>query len=718
MRGRPQAWALLVLVLAWALPASAEWLQARPSAAGSEPVFDLIASDVDSTTLQFDLDGLWLTPTVAQGRLVAELEVPGGATLRDLGRPATTTSARLLAVPPDADPWVEILDKEVVWVDAPPPIPAEPHPTRRGDPAAWWIDDDLYGSAATWPEELAIVEGPATMRQLAVARLEIRTTRYDFERRQLGILRSARIVVHHDGRRATLHPADIDSPAFAHVYAHQVFNYELPEDGIPAVPESMLVIVEEALVEAIQPLVDWKIARGMQVTVRTLEEVGTATEDVQAAIDEAYETWDPQVTYVMLVGDNVPFYRGTYDYCASDYLFTTLEGNDLLPDVLIARVVGADADDVTVQVNKFLTYEMTPPLGEAAEWMRHATGAATNEAGMSVTDEQRFDRIAVSLEGAGYTVIDKYYVTDGSGSADNVKAAFDEGRGWMVYLGHGSGYDFSSLYPPFGMSHAGQLTNTHAWPLLTDCSCLNGGFDGQNDSLDELLMKVGTPDAPTGALGVFGSSTSTSWDPAGDIAEGTSYGFLDHGQAYWGAAAQWGRTYVFQNWGSGMDSEWLFQQWVLFGDPSLMLRTRPPIEAEISYPEGFALDDTEFTVTVSVEGEPFAGATVALHKEGEVDAVAHTDETGTALFDIAVQTNGPMDVVVTGRDLAPHVGTSDAGSPPGGLAAGCSAPRSPFNYNPSTGFGAVAVGGAYPAGSALTLAGLGLLALVRRVRRP
>ena len=711
-----RAWTSLVLAILWASPAAAEWIGTQPASEGTEPSFELVSSERDATTLQFDLHGLWLTRSLVDGRFVAAIEVPGGATLRDLGRPAVTTSAKLLAVPPDAELWVEVQDADVMWVDAPPPMPAEPHPTRRDDPSAWFIDDALYDSAVTWPEDLAVIQGPAMMRQLAVARLEIRTTRYDFERGQLGILRSARFVVHHQGNSAALHPADIDSPAFAHVYTHQVFNYELPEDGLPAVPESMLVIVEEALVEAIQPLVDWKVLRGMQVTVRTLEEVGTATEDVQAAIDEAYETWDPQVTYVMLVGDNVPFYRGTYDNCASDYMFTTLEGNDLLPDVLISRVVGADADDVAVQVNKFLSYEMDPPLGEAAEWMRHATGAATNESGMSVTDEERFDRIAISLDDAGYTVIDKYYVTDGSGSADNVKAAINEGRGWLVYLGHGSGYDFSSLSPPFGISHANQLTNTDAWPFLTDCSCLNGGFDGPDDSLDELLMKVGTPDEPTGTLGIFGSSTSTSWDPAGDIAEGTSYGFLDDGQAYWGAAAQWGRTYVFENWGSGMDSEWLFQQWVLFGDPSLMMRTQPPIEAEITYPSGFALSDTQFTVTVTVEGEPFAGATVALRKDGEVDAVTNTDETGAAVFDIACQTNGSMDVVVTGTDLAPHIGSSDAGSPPGGLA-GCSASRSPFNYNPATGFGASALTTAYPAGSALTLAGLGLLALARRFRR-
>ena len=77
-----------------------------------------------------------------------------------------------------------------------------------------------------------------------------------------------------------------------------------------------------------------------------------------------------------------------------------------------------------------------------------------------------------------------------------------------------------------------------------------------------------------------------------------------------------------------------------------------------------------------------------------------------------------MDVVVTGRDLAPHEGQSDAGSPPGGFGSGCAAARSPFAYNPAgAGFGAAVGTSAYPGGSALALGGLGLIALLRRIRR-
>ncbi len=699
------------VVVLWALPASAEWLSLAGGAEGDAPRVLLVDETLDATTLDIEVPGLWLTSVEQKGATRTEIQIPTGSTLRQVGRPAVGTVARLLAVPTGANLDVEVLDLTETWIDAPPPVAAAPHPTRQADPSAWVVDEALYASDAQWPADVAVVEGPATLRDLDVARIELRTTRYDFATGRLGVMSSVRLRVHHPGPGSSAPMPR--SPAFAGVADALVLNYELPDSGVPAPPESMLIVVEEALADAMQPLVEWKTERGLQVTVRMLEEVGSATEDVQAAITEAYETWEIPVTYVLLVGDNVPFYRGTYDNCASDHMFTTLDGGDLLPDVLISRIVGGTADEVSTQVNRFLVYERDPPLGEDAEWMRHATGAATNEAGMGPTDEQRFDNIAASMTSAGYTVVDKLYVTDGSGSATNVVTAVNEGRGLLYYLGHGSGYDFSSLSPPFGVSHVQQLNNTHAWPFLVDCSCLNGGFDGQDDSLDEAFMKKGTPDAPEGTIGVFGSSTSTSWDPAGDLAEGMAYGFLDHGHAYWGSSALWARVYVFESWGSGMDSEWLFQQWVLFGDASLMMRSQPPIVPEVDYPDGFPLSTTEFAVTVTVDGQPFPDATVALSMDDGFASVALTDADGVASFAISIEEKGDLHVVVTGRDLAPHRGTASAGTLG---SAGCAA--SPFAFEPMglSGFG-VLLTGAAPSGSALALAALGLLAVARRLRR-
>jgi MYXO-CTERM domain-containing protein len=294
----------------------------------------------------------------------------------------------------------------------------------------------------------------------------------------------------------------------------------------------------------------------------------------------------------------------------------------------------------------------------------------------------------------------------------------DEGRGWMVYLGHGSGYDFSSLSPPYSVTHVAQQNNEGMWPYITDCSCLNGGFQVPgDDSLDEALMKAGTPEAPMGALGVFGSSTSTSWDPAGEIAEGTSYGVMQHDHAIWGATALYGREHVYEIYGGSMDTEWLFEQWVLFGDASEMIRTRSPSAPEIDYPAGFPMAQSDFVVAVAVDGHPIRGATVALHKDDEWDLVASTDAAGEALFSLTPTQKGPMDVVITGRDLVTHIGTSEAGAAAGGFGSGCAAAASPFNYNPvGVGFTAAITPGS-PLTGAAGLALLSLLAAARLRRR-
>ncbi len=594
--------------------------------------------------------------------------------------------------------------------------PARPHPTRQLDEVPYLLDEPLYDSDELWPAAQVVIEQPQSVRGLAVARLEIRAARYDFDTRQLGVLRHATIRIHHEGLAPIPDPDELDSLAYSQLLTDTVFNYELPPNGFPAVPEAMLVISEEALLSAVEPWVEWKRLRGMLVEVVTLEEAGGTLDGVQGAIDDAYANWDPPVTHVVLVGDNIPYYTGQYDSCASDYLFSNFEG-DLIPEVLISRVVGANVDEIATQTNKFIRYEKEPPTGEAAAWLGKATGAATNEAGGGPTDEQRFDAIAISLENGGYTHIDKFYVSDGSGNATSVQTAIDEGRGWLVYMGHGSGFDFSSLMPPYSVNHVNQQTNSNMWPLVTDCSCLNGGFQvpGQ-DSMDEALMKHGTPDNPMGALGVFGSSTSTSWDPAGEIAEGFTYGFMDHDHAIWGASAQYARSHVFQMYGGGMDSEWLFEQWVLFGDSSLMMRSRIPDEPVVVYDLGFPMSESDFVVTVTVDEEPLANATVALHKEGEWDLVAMTDATGEASFTLTPAETGPMDVVVTGRDLVPHIGESTAGAPPGGPGGGgggCGAGLSPFSYNPvGAGFTAT-LAPASPLVSGCVLGLLGLVAVMR-----
>jgi len=152
---------------------------------------------------------------------------------------------------------------------------------------------------------------------------------------------------------------------------------------------------------------------------------------------------------------------------------------------------------------------------------------------------------------------------------------------------------------------------------------------------------------------------------------------------------------------------------VLFGDASLMMRSQPPIVPEVDYPDGFPLSTTEFAVTVTVDGQPFPDATVALSMDDGFASVALTDADGVASFAISIEEKGDLHVVVTGRDLAPHRGTASAGTLG---SAGCAA--SPFAFEPMglSGFG-VLLTGAAPSGSALALAALGLLAVARRLRR-
>ncbi|MDP7113668.1 MAG: hypothetical protein QGH45_16995, partial [Myxococcota bacterium] len=93
-----------------------------------------------------------------------------------------------------------------------------------------------------------------------------------------------------------------------------------------------------------------------------------------------------------------------------------------------------------------------------------------------------------------------------------------------------------------------------------------------------------------------------------------------------------------------------------------------------------------------------------------------TNADGNATFTLTPADKGPMEVVVTGRDLVPHIGSSEAGKL-GGFGSGCGAAATPFSFNPAgLGFTGTLTS-ATPMAPAMALALLLTVVYVRRVRR-
>jgi len=358
----------------------------------------------------------------------------------------------------------------------------------------------------------------------------------------------------------------------------------------------------------------------MQVEVITTSSVGGTVSGIQDVIDDRYYS-ETGLTFVILVGDiaQVPTYSGEYEGADSDPRYTMVEGDDLYPDLFISRISAANPVQVQTQINKFIRYERDPDAG--GEWYDMATGVGSDQG--TPPDYELVELIRQDLLAYSYTHVDQIYEPTGSGA--DITTALNDGRSLINYCGHGSGSSWSN--PFFGTDDVLALDNGWAQPWIIDVSCSNGDFS-INESFAEAWLRHGSPAQPQGAIAMYSASTSTPWVPPTVMQAETADVLVAEEANLIGALCFYGIMAVLDEYPGPIGMR-LVEQYNLFGDCTLQVRTDTPNEMAISHPPAVPL----FAPTFSVEtGEP--GVTCALYSDGVLHGVGVTDAFGHA--DIAL----------------------------------------------------------------------------------
>ncbi|MBN2056863.1 choice-of-anchor J domain-containing protein [bacterium] len=649
---------LPLLLCLISVAAHGEWVPFTGDAAGTGPQLTLLESSPDRVVVEYRVPGMWADQVTYEGREFDTLTIPGEGVQRLLGEPQVPVTGRLLAIPDSGDVSVRVLEKHGIemagWMVAP-----AVRQDRCGEPPEFIIDAGLYASDKPYPAALAELGRPSIWRDYRTVRLQLNPVRFIPADGRLLITDYLKVEIRFDGRvgenEKTRAAAGI-APGYARLYERLLLNYNsYRRDEID--PEPMLIICYDAFIANVQPLVDWKRAKGLDVTVAPLSTVGSTAAEIKAYLQDAYDTWPITPVYVLLVGDSpqIPTNYGI-ENCASDYMYTTLEGGDIDSDILIGRLSAQTGAQVDNQVAKIVNYEMYPDAASDPMFHDKMTGISSSSSGPAgVNDDTRLDRIRTAWLGWGVSSVDRLYVSNGGATVANVTNAVNEGRAWLTYMGHGSGSSWSTPY--FTNAHVDALENGDRLPVIMDVSCLNGGFAGSSDCFAEHWMKNGAADDPKGAVGMYSSSTSTSWDESAELGEGVTYAYVDDGLYAWGAAAQGGMLYLEAQMGTGSNVLEVFQQYVLFGDPSMLVFTDVPDVLTVSHMPMVPIGSVPVEFSVLSGGAPVAGALVCASKEGEFTTVGRTDAAGLVTLTMAPQTIGDIDVTVTSVNAAPYIAT-------------------------------------------------------------
>ena len=475
---------------------------------------------------------------------------------------------------------------------------------------------------------------------------------------------------------------------FKSLYQRHFINYEASMNRYTPVDEEgdLLIICYDSFINSMTDFVNWKKTRGINTTI-----VGTSTisssltyTNLKTYIQNQYNA-NNNLTHVLLVGDvaQIPgySYSGASGYTGlGDNPYGQVAGSDIYNDLFIGRFSAQTVAQVTTQVNRVITYERD--LTTSDTWLQNADGVSRNEGGSGHNGEddyQHMDVIRTDLINYGYnTVYQDYENLSGfTGTASSISSHINSGVGIVNYCNHGN----TQLWgvASYSNTQVNNLTNSNKLPFIWSVACLVGKYDntstsygsnytiGQNnDCFAEAWMHATYSSSdltPTGAVGALMSYISQPWippmwaqDECIDILCELKNNNIKH---TWGGTSVNGLFGIFDNYSTSEASAvGTYQAWVLYGDPSMMLRTKTPQAMTVTHSGSLPLGNSSYSLTVSNGSGAVATITDASHN---ILGKATVGSNGSATINISgsssLNANQELTLCVFGYNKVTYLGT-------------------------------------------------------------
>jgi len=456
-----------------------------------------------------------------------------------------------------------------------------------------------------------------------------------------------------------------DLPAFVpesfdRIFASVVLNWDAPRDGIAVGPGTYLVIMppDPLISGAMQPLLAWRKRQGYNVVAVNTTQTGGTAAQIKAYLQNLYDTVQPPLEYVCLVGDanGVVHLQTWYESLSGyggegDHYYTTLAGDDILADVHVGRLSVRSAAELSVVVAKIIGYEVSPPTTADPGWFTR--GTLTGDPGASgITTVYCQQWLRAQLERVGYTQLDTIY---GHPFASRMYSSCSAGVSVFAYRGYlgVSGFD---------TGYIDNLQNGIELPFAVIPTCASGSFSSDTHSYSEAFLRNPNGGA-IGAIGTATTGTHTRYNNC--FFSGVWEGVINSGDRHLGAGHTRGKLELYSNFQAFEPAAVeIWSMWNnLMGDPATEMWQGLPRVLAVAYPTHLPLGAGAVPVTVTHLGAPVVGARVALTKGTEVRCVGYTGDDGRLTLSLpGGLTAGALLVTVTGPDLLPHQGSLALGA--------------------------------------------------------
>lgn len=621
----------------------------------------LLSSDVSTSVIQVNLDGYFSSEIKIQDNIASIISMLNGTPLLKKGAPEVQKITTSIIIPDEGNMAVKIISSKYKEYNDVILRPSKGNLYRDIDPSdiAYEYGEE-YETNSYYPGSIVTLRDPFIMRDLRGQTVVIYPFQYNPVKKTLRVYYDIVLEVKKEGNTGIndftrQQPLEKINSTFNEVYSRHFLNYNTNSSRYTPTEEqgNMLIISYGDFMDEMQPLIDWKIKTGMPVEIVDVANIGGSSQ-IKQYIEEYYN--NKGMAFVLLVGDAQQVPSSTIGGNDSDNNYVYIVGNDHYQDVLIGRFSAQTEDHVITQVNRTIEYEQNPITDP--DWYSEAIGIASSQ-GPGDDNEYDYTHIRnIHTDLLNFTYTYAYELFDGNQggndaagnpSPTDVALAINSGATVINYTGHGSNTSWSTS--GFSSSNVNSLTNVGKWPFIFSVACVNGNFVN-NTCFAEAWLRAEDNGDPTGAIATMMSTINQSWNPPmcgqDEMDDILTEQYSDNIKRTFAGIAINGCFQMNDEYGSAGDE--MTDTWLVFGDPSVMVRTATPATMVVTPPAAILLGSTSATVTCNAEG-----GLAALTLNGQILSTAVV-ENGEAvlLFDPMTQP-GLIDLVITSFNYRPYI---------------------------------------------------------------
>ncbi|TWT44283.1 Lys-gingipain precursor [Phycisphaerae bacterium RAS1] len=508
-----------------------------------------------------------VTPVQTRGGEFLMIDWPDSARSGDVGAPAIPVRRELLVVPQSATVCLRVIAENPIVADAswfggawramPVQRPVEKLPGARKS-APFDFDAAAYATDADLPAERAVLTDVGIFRGQRLMLLETRPVAYNPVAQKLTVWPQISVEVDF-GHGAAFEPLDDVSSWLADGTA----NGRSLTRGQTGTGD-IFMVVASAYASAITPFINAKPPQGYSLTSWTAAP-GTTAAAIKTQIQNRYA--DPLIRpeYVLLVGDTdtIPYWTGGGEgYPQTDLNYVCMDGtSDWLPDIALGRFPVRSATQLQAMIDKTL-YVENQQFADPGYLARAVFMAS--EDNYDITEGTHNWTITNYMEPSNIDS-DMLYSHTYNATTQQVRNAFNAGRIFGIYSGHGSETSWADG-PPFSQSDVNGLLNANMYPLVCSFACLTGNY-----VLTECFAETWVRAPSKGAAAIWASTVNSYWDEDDVLQRKLFIVLYDDYLREVGPAFNATKLRYLTQMGSGSTTRRYFEMYNLMGDPTLAI---------------------------------------------------------------------------------------------------------------------------------------------------